>query len=327
MKNLLEYIWEALHNGYVIMFSPKDKKRQGLLMFFREWNKNDWDNWHYPVYDRISDYYEEDYFDEVKKFKSEEDAKSFIEKHKSKNSKNWDLKDLDNWEVITLEKAKELAEAHAESKKKENEQKATEKKNKALEKLKTSFVIKCGEGLSFFISWQKNYNGDYTPTYTRIDRNNFSRMKIFDSEDKAWEFIDKSKKDQDYFCKDIDSWTVMSYGSAQELIGDSNAKYHDYKQKQEADRKQRAHDSYEYNKEKRRAKEEELNKKDPGEYEVQFKVVGSNWYDRDSFYVTAESPNDAWKKAKEKALQRDPNCNTPGYDHRLSFTKEFIYKR
>lgn len=218
-----------------------------------------------------------------------------------------------------------------------------------LESQNEKYVIKCGEGLSFFISWQKEYHNPYDksgeyhylPTYTDIKRNNFRRMKTFKTEDDAWKFIDDAKRDKDHYYvpsenldKDgnsvndgMNSWTVMSYDSAQELIGDSNAKYHDYKQKQEADRKQRAHDSYEYNKEKRRAKEEELSKKDPGKYEVQFKVIGSSWFDRDSFYVDAESPNDAWKKAKEKALERDPNCNTPGYDHRLSFTKEFIYKK
>lgn len=203
----------------------------------------------------------------------------------------------------------------------------------------TGFVIKSNkiykedneqENTKFFISFQKMTFGrgniSYIPTYTSIKQNNFRRMKIFKTKEAAEQYIESYKdKLSDYndFKENIE---IIPYDDALDMIGDSDTKNKELKAKQEADRKARRQQRYQDNKEANKKKEEEYAKHNPGTYEVNFPVGKSSW-DMETFKVNADSINDAFEKAKQMALKRDPHCNTPGYDHKLTFTKQYIHKK
>lgn len=182
----------------------------------------------------------------------------------------------------------------------------------------------------FFISFQKmtfgRGNVSYIPTYTSFKQNNFRRMKVFKTIKAAEDYFDSYKDKLSSYDEYKEQIEIITYDDAQDLIGDSDKKSKDLKDKQEADRKARRQQRYQDNKEANKKKEEEYAKHNPGTYEVNFPVGKSSW-DMETFKVNADSINDAFEKAKQMALKRDPHCNTPGYDHKLTFTKQYIHKK
>lgn len=202
----------------------------------------------------------------------------------------------------------------------------------------TGFVIKSNkiykedneeENTKFFISFSKigyGNNTSYTATYTSVKQNNFRRMKVFKTKEAAEQYIE-SYKDKLYNYDEFkDNIEIIPYDDALDMIGDSDTKNKELKAKQEADRKARRQQRYQNNKEENKKKEEEYSKKDPGEYKVRF-PYSNNYFDGMEFTLKAESINDAFEKGKKEALRRDRNCNTPGYDHKVLFTKKYIHKK
>ena len=161
----------------------------------------------------------------------------------------------------------------------------------------------------------------YIVDWTSIRRNNFSRMKEFKSEQLAKNYIEQLNS------KEIDTsdFIIIDSNKAKNLIGDSNNAYVEYKDNLEKERKERAQTRYELNKEHNKHRNADLSEINPGKYKVIF------WYSTkalgcEGFYVDAESKNDAFIKAKAKALREDSNRQIMGYDQKMTFNKNYIYK-
>ena len=159
----------------------------------------------------------------------------------------------------------------------------------------------------------------YSPNFASTRANNISRAKKFNSAEEAQAFIDKQAKDKDLW--KYAPVEVMSFDEAMNLIGDPDENYAAYKQNQ-ADRRKAASKQYA---ETAKARNKKNSEKNPGVYKVTF------WYSdkslgNESYIVDAESIDDAFKKAKEKALQEDSYRNQDGYDQKMSFNKQNIRK-
>lgn len=174
-----------------------------------------------------------------------------------------------------------------------------------------------------FIAPQK-YESWYHPTYTSIGRRNYDRAKLFNSKEEAQAYIDKQNKEKELFVNmkgEADAIAILPYEEAMANIGDPEQNYKDYKQKQVDDRK-----AYrERHKGVEKARREKNKAKDPGRYKVWFYYANS-WLGAESFIVDAESIDDAFKKAKAKALRQDEYRDTQGYDERMIFNKNNISK-
>lgn len=186
-----------------------------------------------------------------------------------------------------------------------------------------------------FIGPQK-YSDWYYPSFTSTGRRNYNRAKLFNSKEEALSYIDKQNKEKNLFITSDEDFStpgdikfierdrkieVLPYEEAMANIGDPEQNYKNYKQKQADDRK-----AYrERHKEADKARREKNMAKDPGKYKVWFYYANS-WLGAESFTVDAESIDDAFKKAKAKALRQDEYRDTQGYDERMIFNKNNIRK-
>lgn len=181
-----------------------------------------------------------------------------------------------------------------------------------------------------FIAPEKYRDNIYFPTWTSVGRRNYDRAKLFNSKEEVQAYIDKQNKEKQLFLdyndkdhsktvpKDIE---ILPYSEAMVEIGDPEQNYKDYKQKQ-ADDKKAYSERYKERYKKEHAKDKEKN---PGKYKVWF-YYSNSWLGGESFTVDAESIDDAFKKAKAKALAQDPYRATSGYDQRMTFSKNYIKK-
>lgn len=166
---------------------------------------------------------------------------------------------------------------------------------------------------------QRGYYGDYyTPSYTSARRNNYSRAKIYKSEQEAQAALDKYN-DQEVF--KFSPAHIDTYDNAMANIGDTEANLQAYKDNQEAKRKR----YQEFYKTQRKSQDEKNKQKDPGTYKVVF-FYSNSGLGSETFTVKAESIDDAFKKAKAKALEQDPYRNDSGYDQKMTFNKNYIKK-
>lgn len=169
--------------------------------------------------------------------------------------------------------------------------------------------------------FDRDYKGNkrYYPNFTTTRANNISRAKLFNSKEEAEAFIQKQGDEKNLW--NFVEVSVMPYSEAIAAIGDSDANYKDYKKNQETKRRE-YNQRYSELAKQRNAKNKE---KDPGKYKVRFWYANS-WLGCETFTVDAESVDDAFKKAKAKALQQDPNRASSGYDERMIFNKNEIKK-
>lgn len=169
-----------------------------------------------------------------------------------------------------------------------------------------------------FIGAQKE-SGHYYPSFTSANRNNYERAKLFNSKEEAQAFIDKANEEKELF--KYDNVVVLPYDEAMAAIGSPDDAEKAYRE-QQAEEKKRYRESYQvrYNKEHANDKE-----KNPGKYKVWF-YYSNSWLGGESFTVDAESIDDAFKKAKAKALAQDPYRNSSGYDQKMIFNKNNIKK-
>lgn len=178
----------------------------------------------------------------------------------------------------------------------------------------------------FFIGFSKS---DYIPdlyciNFTEAKRNNFRRVKIFKSKEQAEEFLNKYKdKVSPSAWKTVQDMVFMPYIQAKELFGDGDARQKRYMEIKEISRKNNRIRRYELTKEDNKKLQQKYNEKNPGTYIVEFPFAG-NKFDTLTIVVDAESINDAFKKAKDKALRKNPNYGMSGYDKHLTFTKKYI---
>ena len=184
-----------------------------------------------------------------------------------------------------------------------------------------------------FIGPQK-YNDWYSPSFTSTRRRNYDRAKLFNSKEEAEAYIEKQNKEKELFIT-IDlgfgpnarstkrpmNIEILPYSDAIAAIGDPEQNYKNYKQKQADDRK-KSNAAYRERYKKEHAND---NVKDPGKYKVRF-WYSNSWLGEETFTVDAESINDAFKKAKAKALRQDPYRDTQGYDQKMTFNKNEIWK-
>lgn len=177
----------------------------------------------------------------------------------------------------------------------------------------------------FFIGFSKiYYSQEYGADFTEAKRNNFRRVKIFKSKEQAEEFINKYKdKISSYSSKVVKGMVLIPYLQAKELFGDGDARQQRYKEIKEITRKNNRIRRYELTKEDNKKLQQKYKEKNPGTYIVEFPIAG-NRFDTLTIVVDAESINDAFEKAKDKALRRNPNYGISGYDRRLTFTKKYI---
>ena len=169
-----------------------------------------------------------------------------------------------------------------------------------------------------FIGAQKS-DRFYYPQFTSASRNNYGRVKLFNSKEEAKAFIENDKKSKDLFR--YTPVEILPYDEAMAAIGDPEEAQNNYKAKQAEKKKQDA-EAYRTRYKKQHANDKTKN---PGKYKVWFYYANS-WLGGESFLVDADSIDDAFKKAKAKALQQDPNRNTSGYDQRMIFNKNSIRK-
>ena len=176
----------------------------------------------------------------------------------------------------------------------------------------------------------------YYPSFTSTGRRNYDRAKLFNSKEEAQAYIEKQNKEKKLFIS-LDHTVgrdrslnfterdrnieILPYAEAMNIIGDPEKNYKDYKQKQADDRKK----SSEAYRERYKKEHADDNTKNPGKYKVRFWYANS-WLGAETFTVDAESINDAFKKAKDKALRQDPYRNSSGYDERMIFNKNEIRK-
>ena len=159
----------------------------------------------------------------------------------------------------------------------------------------------------------------YMPNFTSTRANNLSRAKLFNSEAEAQAFIDKQDKEKDLW--KYTPVSVMPYSEVLDMIGNPDDNYKAYKQKQADDRKAASKQYAERNKERNKKNKEYS----PGTYKVLF-YYSNSWLGAETYTVEAESIDDAFKKAKAKALRQDPYRDTSGYDEKMSFNKQNIWK-
>ena len=169
-----------------------------------------------------------------------------------------------------------------------------------------------------FIGAQKESNF-YYPSFTSANRNNYNRAKLFNSREEAEAFIEQVNKEKQLF--KYTSVEVISYDEAMQAIGDPKEAEKAYRDQQAEERK-KYRESYQKRYKQKHAGDKDKN---PGKYKVWFYYANS-WLGGESFLVDAESKDDAFKKAKEKALRQDPYRNSPGYDERMIFNKNNIKK-
>lgn len=159
----------------------------------------------------------------------------------------------------------------------------------------------------------------YSPNFTSTRANNINRAKKFNSAEEAQAFIDKQANDKDLW--KYAPVEVMSFDEAMSLIGDPDKNYEAYKQSQ-ADKRAESRKRYA---ETAKSQSKKNREKNPGTYKVTF------WYSdkslgNESYIVDAESIDDAFQKAKAKALQQDAYRNQDGYDQKMTFNKQNIRK-
>lgn len=159
----------------------------------------------------------------------------------------------------------------------------------------------------------------YAPNFTSIRANNFDRAKKFRSASEAQAFIDKQAESKDLWR--YSPVEVMSLSEAMSAVGDPDAAQRSYRQNQ-ADKRKAASKQYA---ERAKLQNKQNREKSPGTYKVTF------WYsDRslgnETYTVDAESIDDAFKKAKAKALQQDAYRDYDGYDQKMTFNKQNIKK-
>jgi len=179
-----------------------------------------------------------------------------------------------------------------------------------------------GKPLLFIDSRAQNYTHlgkVYSPNFTSTRANNINRAKKFNSKEEAEAFVDKQAKEKDLWKHYKVS--VMPLSEAMELIGNPDDNYKAYKQKQADDKRAASRRYAEQNKE-RAKKNKEIN---PGTYKVTF-WYSNSWLGCETYTVDAESVDDAFKKAKAKALRQDPYRDSQGYDQRMIFNKSNIRK-
>ena len=169
-----------------------------------------------------------------------------------------------------------------------------------------------------FIGAQKD-SRFYYPSFTSANRNNYDRAKLFNSKEEAEAFIEKTNKEKQLF--QHTAIEVIPYDEAMQAIGDPKEAEKAYRDQQAEERK-RYRESYQKRYKQKHAGDKDKN---PGKYKVWFYYANS-WLGAESFTVDAESIDDAFKKAKAKALQQDPYRNTSGYDERMIFNKNNISK-
>lgn len=171
----------------------------------------------------------------------------------------------------------------------------------------------------YYQGYDKGYKKVYSPNFTSTRANNLHRAKKFNSKEEAEAFIDKQAKEKDLWR--YTSVQVMPLSEAMELIGNPDDNYKAYKQAQSDRRKAESKKYAERNKEKNKQNKEY----NPGTYRVRFWYAHS-WLGEETYTVDADSVDDAFKKAKAKALQQDPYRATQGYDERMIFNKNEITK-
>lgn len=171
-------------------------------------------------------------------------------------------------------------------------------------------------------------------TFTSVSRNNYYRVKVFKNETEAEKFIENklipnnySKATGNYLYTDEEdrapTYDVISLADAEALKGNTRQAQADYyTQKAIADKAKRKA-KYDSTAEERKAKNTANSAIKSGKYLVKF--FYSNFpMDYEEFTVEASSINDAFDKAKEKALRRNPYFNVDGYDQKLVFNKNNI---
>lgn len=169
-----------------------------------------------------------------------------------------------------------------------------------------------------FIGAQKD-SRFYYPSFTSANRNNYDRAKLFNSKEEAEAFIEKADKEKQLFKHT--PVEVIPYDEAMKAIGDPKEAEKAYRDQQAEERK-RYRESYQKRYNQKHADDKTSN---PGKYKVWFYYANS-WLGGESFTVDADSIDDAFKKAKIKALEQDPNRNASGYDQRMIFNKNNIRK-
>lgn len=169
-----------------------------------------------------------------------------------------------------------------------------------------------------FIGAQKT-GSHYYPSFTSASRNNYERAKLFNSKEEAEAFVANAQKTKQLF--KYTPVEIIPYDEAMAAIGDPDEAEKAYRTQQAEERK-RYSESYQ-----KRYKEQHANDKvkDPGKYKVWFYYADSG-LGGESFTVDADSIDDAFKKAKAKALKQDPYRNASGYDQRMIFNKNSIRK-
>lgn len=188
------------------------------------------------------------------------------------------------------------------------------------------YVLVCVSGSNegqLFIDARKEGYGNYTyytPNFTSARMNNYNRAKIFNSYEDAENFMLKQIQTKGNIFK-YSPVTIVTYGEAMNEIGDPYANQKAYQQSQKDKKKQYA----EQYKDIAKARNEKNKIKDPGKYKVTF-YYSNSWLGSESYTVDAESIDDAFKQAKEKALRQDPYRNVSGYDHKMTFSKNYIRK-
>lgn len=185
-----------------------------------------------------------------------------------------------------------------------------------------------GGKYNYFINTVKGYMDILHLKFTSLDRNNFRRAKIFNSIADAGNFIQTLKEkceDNGYALSLIDRLKIISYAEMQDNIKDADSAKAALDARVEAQRAARRKADYEYNKERNAEREKANAAINPGTYSVTFRYA-QGWQGSETFTVQAESINDAFIKAKAKALRQDPNRDCSGYDERMIFNKSCINK-
>lgn len=169
-----------------------------------------------------------------------------------------------------------------------------------------------------FIGAQKD-SRFYYPSFTSANRNNYDRAKLFNSKEEAEAFVENAQKTKQLF--KYTPIEIIPYDEAMAAIGDPKEAEANYR-KQQAEERKRYSELYQKRYKEKHADDKTKN---PGKYKVWFYYANSG-LGGESFLVDADSIDDAFKKAKAKALQQDPNRNASGYDQRMVFNKNSIRK-
>ena len=183
------------------------------------------------------------------------------------------------------------------------------------DRLDDLYVIYDTDYNELFTRMENIYGGNSRACFTDYRRNNYSSAKTFSSKELALAYLD-SRKDAFYrYRKSDDCFKVMTFAKAKKLLGDTNSKQDTYKAERQEYRDNQRKQSYE----RQKIKNVENRKIDPGTYKVVF-YYSNSWLGGESYTVEAESVDDAFKKAKQKALRQDPYRDVSGYDEKMIFT-------